>query len=375
MTNDHHQESQIMPGYWGWPFVLLSVFSVMAATAGAEDPDPRISQIREAWQKRQEAFPHVTVIATLESEKRHIADEEGSQIPRVTSEYDKISTTYEWRLSDDMTDIRMRLNRSTDPRTPPYTRGTSTSLGSQSYWKQTKTDQKGVVGNGNTSGTPHAGESTIKARGPVVWFFRPLSEPLSQIDLEQCQIAEETGEIEGVTCWLLRERRTDAGQEQELWLDPLQDYCVRRRISSLNSVLQSRYDVEYRASDEHGTVPVSWRSTHLDSHGRLQLSLNVKIVSIQTNEPIPADTFKWAFEPGTLVTNDDTQEEYFIKADGSHGPSPYVRPRRTTAAKSAAVIPLKSPGPSWPWLKILLGLFGLVAVSGFLVQRRVRARR
>jgi hypothetical protein len=157
---------------------------------------------------------------------------------------------------------------------------------------------------------------------PLYFNFRPLHKQMGQFNYQDARIAEERGEINGISCIIVRET-SESSPQHELWLEPERDYALRRYQAYLDGKLYFRLTVlGDREEPGFGPVPTAWDTETWVSE-KLANSSQFRVQSISLNEPIADKEFTHVPGPGTYVSDHVRGESYLISETGEKTQRPY----------------------------------------------------
>jgi len=158
-----------------------------------------------------------------------------------------------------------------------------------------------------------------------------------------------------------------AGSSVVAWVDPKQDYAVRRLRCDFPKSSTILLDTTFETDPQSGLVlPVRWTDTRLNPNGKVLSTRVHQITSCRVNYAPSATEFDLTFPPNVRVYNEFEGKEYLVRADGS------FQPLRGSTVDSAALAEASS---SWWWRQRYLfaaGLALLVAAALWLRSRRNR---
>jgi len=158
-----------------------------------------------------------------------------------------------------------------------------------------------------------------------------------------------------------------AGSSGVAWVDPKQDYAVRRLRCDFTKSDTILLDTTFETDPQSGLVlPVSWTHTRLNPAGKVLSTRVHQITSCRVNYDPPAAEFDLTFPPNVRVYNEFEEKEYLVRADGS------FQLLRGSSVNSAA---LAEAASSWWWRQRYLfaaGLALLVVAALWLRPRRNR---
>lgn len=142
-------------------------------------------------------------------------------------------------------------------------------------------------------------ELTLLDRAPVQWFYRPLSPGMGGLDPEELELLNQTATLEGRSLVVLQ-RTTRGGIVWEYWVDPDQDFVIRRATSKDRRGFDRRLNISYERNAQHGWVPIAWdfRRTHGD---RVETRMRCTVTRWQINPDLPDEEFRIDVPEGTVV--------------------------------------------------------------------------
>jgi hypothetical protein len=130
---------------------------------------------------------------------------------------------------------------------------------------------------------------------PITFTFRALTPDFSNW-LQEMKPTGVTQTINGAPCqeYVLKSTRS-------LWLDPAQDYVVRRLSLQKKGQMVDQIDITYRPHEIAGWVPISWVHVQRGPSGAVRRTTTINILEIRVNDPQPPEQFDVVFPPGTTV--------------------------------------------------------------------------
>jgi hypothetical protein len=151
---------------------------------------------------------------------------------------------------------------------------------------------------------------------PLMLYFRPLAEPYDTLRRNTLQLLDERKTIDGHQCVAIDDGRT------RVYLDRDRDFIPIAFKSSRPGFVLLEGSIEYyRKQDAMRWHPKVFQVT-LHNEGQKGVPDRVRGDSVQTaiGAPLKESDFALTFEPGTLVWDGRTGEEYRILSDGSKEP-------------------------------------------------------
>ncbi|MFL5342301.1 MAG: hypothetical protein ACJ8F7_19310 [Gemmataceae bacterium] len=100
------------------------------------------------------------------------------------------------------------------------------------------------------------------------------------------------------------------------WLEPAKGYVVRRKQTLREGQVASEIDIDYRADELAGWVPVASVRREYSAAGKVELTTRVEVLELRFNGDPPASTFEPRFTPGMTITDQGEGKNYRIAADG-----------------------------------------------------------
>jgi hypothetical protein len=185
--------------------------------------------------------------------------------------------------------------------------------------------------------------------------------------LSRLEAGEATELIEGDRC---REYTAPgpARTPTRYWLAPDKEYVVRR-IRDVGAFQVARQtDIRYRRDEAVGWLPTDWTLTEYGRGGRALVTTTVTVAAVRLNEPVPDETFRVTFPPGTLVSDSATSKSYRIGPDGT-------RREEDLAALMRSGDETTPAGPLFPWRRVLVVGLCLAVGLGVLLAVWLRLRR
>ncbi len=298
MTSSHHQPCLSLIRF------LVGVTSVSTCSVLLAADESTMSLIERAWRERQDK----TISFRLRwKQSRVLKTGHDPSNPfgadSTTSAY--VAHDYEQLLA--VQDGKYRFFSSEpakNAQTGDWMRKESTDVSNGVTAKNfTKRDTSYLPLSGSDSKHKPLEESivfTMSDLRPVTLHFRPflLSPPV----LAGFTVSKERGEADGKPCLIIRRLVPSQPTVTEaLWVDPKQQYSVRRRTQEYQGKVFYQLDVQYRL-DTAGSVPTGWHEDmYYAGDGTLTKSLQGTVVSSEININLPESEFELAFPPGTKV--------------------------------------------------------------------------
>jgi hypothetical protein len=218
---------------------------------------------------------------------------------------------------------------------------------------------------------------------PLYLHFRPSR--YGDHFLRQHTIAAGQGMVDETRCVILRRTtRPSVPVVESLWLDPEQDFSVRRILRKAAHVVTSQWDISYDLDPTFGPIPAGWKRVDHFSNGEFDRSVEATIVEAKINCEFPADRFTLEFPVDTLVYDTTgppgTERVEYIQREG--GKKRIVLDEEWRRAKTVEDLTQTETGlagierparPWWPrlvWLGFLVPLALLVGVGLYRMHRR-----
>jgi hypothetical protein len=150
------------------------------------------------------------------------------------------------------------------------------------------------------------------------------------------------------------------------WLDPNQDYVIRRVRNLSKGHVTEQVDIHYKTNAVCGWAPDSWTTTEYANDGRLLSTSKVDVVDLHLNEAPRPEEFDFAFPEGTDVYDQKNDKEYKVQSDGS------MRELSRSGEEIGSTI--DQPGYPWyrrnQWLLLALGILVIGSTAVVLYRRR-----
>jgi hypothetical protein len=293
--------------------VFAWVITIDSPAARAAE-HPLISEIRAAWEERQERYQSFEV----EWEERRTTPAGGHYRGYPPEE---VTHSLRYRLAGD--GERLRLTRSgleydIDLRRFAEKNYTFVFDGSESrtLWTSEKLRRHppGFISQGMAFATNNYHVQAVIVR------FRPLVKTLSGIDLSTCEIANERDVIDGVPCRLLR-GRPKPRLEELYWIATDGDWRILRYERTVNGRVFSQLTIGYEQRAEHGNIPRDWKHVSInDRSGTLSETIDSTLIHSDINRPLPDEEFELEFPPGAVVQGPERNAIAVVRTDGTLRP-------------------------------------------------------
>jgi hypothetical protein len=204
---------------------------------------------------------------------------------------------------------------------------------------------------------------------PIFCDFRGLIPTMAAWAYSDFKASTVALSVGGTSC-LEYTKQISAELVVSCWLDPAQDYLMRRVRIQRKDKLECQLDIEYRLNDQSFWVPKTWKFNQFGPRGDVRRSQTFEVLQVRVNESEPASQFEIQYPPGAEVNDQRTDKWYRIQPDGTMREF-----SRTTGEESSNSI--VQPGAPWyrqhQWL---LGSFAIVIVlSAFFAFFHLRKRR
>jgi hypothetical protein len=186
---------------------------------------------------------------------------------------------------------------------------------------------------------------------PIAYTFRALSPRLFSLGMTGMKPTGASTSIDGVQC---EEYRFNTHSH---YLDPNQDFVVRRIQDASPNRLSRQYEIQYRQDGAKRWVPVAWQYKDYSPDGELRGTITVDVTRMRINEPVPPGEFEIKFPEGTWVHDQRDEKNYQVQADGSLREYDRV----TGAEVSVPIVPVAR----WYQNKWLLVGGAIVLAAGF----------
>jgi len=203
---------------------------------------------------------------------------------------------------------------------------------------------------------------------PIFAVFRGLSPVMTSWPYSDLAPSGRTCTIDDTTC---EEYVTRPSAQVAIicWLDPAQDYLIRRVCHQSRGQLDSQIDIRYRLSEEGYRLPHSWDCNHYSATGSVKRSQRFEVLQTQINQVEPASQFEIEYPPGAKVNDQRTDKWYRVRSDGTM--------REFSIATGEDVLTTDSVAEP-PWYRrhrwLLTGAIMVPAVAAAVIYIRMRKR-
>jgi hypothetical protein len=205
---------------------------------------------------------------------------------------------------------------------------------------------------------------------PLLATFRGTEPEFTSWSVAKMARTEGTLDIEGKSCrgyvTKILPKRT-----RTYWMDPAQDYVIRRVQTYQEDKLADQTDIQYerRPSPEDPTfVPLEWEYHEYSPGGKVVHTITVKVTKLEINQPLSADQFEINFPAGAEILDRRDSNSYRVQASGE---------LRQLDVNTGAELPASGEpdGAVWYRNRWLFGGAAILVVAGFLVIYLQRKNR
>jgi hypothetical protein len=160
---------------------------------------------------------------------------------------------------------------------------------------------------------------------PLMLYFRPLAEPYDTLGWKTLKLLDERRTIDGRECVTVDDGRTRVDLDRERDFVPV----AFHRYNKDGLVVCDGSLEYYRKQDAMRWYPKAFQvTTHAKGQQGVPNRTRGERVQIEIGAPLKDSDFALIFEPGTVVWDARTREEYRIREDGSKEPIERARRRR-----------------------------------------------
>jgi hypothetical protein len=296
---------------------LVSFLSIGVETARAQQLDPAMKPIADAWAKRQAALKSVKIVwrqertdAHLKESLRAVSRAKGVELPADST--GDAATTYETIgtlcLDGDSIALTMDIN---DPRADALqTPAGGFSLHTKSVLKGPEGRRFSAARPGRLHGNASFGPAKLFQDGnqpdirPLMFALRPLTAQLAGIDWAAYRVAAKRPMLNGVSC-LVVEPIKDKDWKTSYWVDPARDYVVLRAVDTYRGRDCRTTDVVYEQNAARAWIPIRWDVVdQFWRKGNFDFAIHAHTLKAIAGKPIAPAEFELGELPvGTLVTD------------------------------------------------------------------------
>jgi hypothetical protein len=160
---------------------------------------------------------------------------------------------------------------------------------------------------------------------PFMLYFRPLAEPFATLKRKELKLLDGRKTIDGHKCVTIDDGhlRVDLDCERDFVPVAYQSYLK-------NGVRYLDGSLEYYRYDKHDGLSWVPKAFQVASK-RMGVTARGDRVQAEIGVPLKDSDFSLIFEPGTIVWDERTREEYLLRTDGSKEPIQKPRRRRPPA--------------------------------------------
>jgi hypothetical protein len=141
------------------------------------------------------------------------------------------------------------------------------------------------------------------------------------VRLDQCEVAAEPALADGNQCVVVTDlspaAQTDSKSRRTFWLDPKQDFSIRRFIAHA-STGGTQVDIRYRRDDRLGWIPTEWTVSSFgeENGGRLDAA-RIVVMKLESRGALTDEESTVRFPTGTWVIDDPAAKQYILRPEGS----------------------------------------------------------
>jgi hypothetical protein len=264
--------------------------------AQAQQGNPTLKAIADAWSKRQSDLKTVKIVWRQELAHTHLK--------RVVLAYESVSTLFLDRDSVAlMHDIygppRAGVLEGPEEGIPLHTK--SILKGSESL-HYTAPPQGELHGWATFKPASKFKDFQMSENGPLALALRPLTANVGGIDLATYHLAKKRSTVNGVSCMLLEPTRDDTFTTS-YWVDPARGYLILRAVGTLKGQDVVTTDILYERNAASAWFPKRWDvAGRYFGQGESTYTIHGHTLKVILNEPIDPNEFNLGELPvGTPV--------------------------------------------------------------------------
>ena len=158
----------------------------------------------------------------------------------------------------------------------------------------------------------------IHARAILV-TYRSLN-PDMGITWREFTVSNRRGYVRDVPCIILEQKPVPGSyQHTSYWIDPQQDYSIRRYMLTQNQQVIEKLDINYTRDGAQGWVPTSWEGVRFGrDRSAPKESFSASVKSFLFNNCAEVGDADIRFPPGTWVGDEKAKKNYLVKPTGEH---------------------------------------------------------
>jgi hypothetical protein len=202
---------------------------------------------------------------------------------------------------------------------------------------------------------------------PIMMFIRGADDACSPYPFPKFRPTGARLIVSGANCLEYVFELAPGGQVRA-WLDPAEEYIIRRLQHQRAEKLTRQTDISYRKDPSLGRLIESWVATSYFDDGTVSSSVEGRVKEIRTNEQYKDGYFDVTFAENTEVFDQRNRKYYRVKSDGSM--------REVSQTGEELSSSEYQPGTPWHrrnrWLLIACAIVLVALVSAILLRRRTR---
>ena len=298
--------------------------------ACAQQADPAMKAIADAWSKRQAALKTIKIVwrsertdADLKQHLRAVSRAKGYEPPPESGGTSKVTYDTVWALCLDGDSVAIMMDIY-DPRAdalqlPAAGIATHTKdIFKRGEWHHVNPARPGRPhGNAWFKPAKDFQDSDLPDIRPLVLALRPLTAALMGVDLARYRVADKRPTLHGVSCLLLEPIKDEGPNRAKMsfWVDPTRDYLVLREVRSFGGQDFRTTDIDYEQNAARAWIPRRWDVVMLNPNdGKFHFAIHAHRLKAIIGEPIAPSEFELGELPaGTLVT--DSRNRRVIKSE------------------------------------------------------------
>jgi hypothetical protein len=205
---------------------------------------------------------------------------------------------------------------------------------------------------------------------PIFGVFRGLTPAMASWTYSDLKPTGVALSINGVSCQEYV-KQISADLILSCWLNPIEDYLMRRVRIQRKGKLEAQLDIQYGLDEKRFWVPKAWKFNQFGPNERLQRSQTFEVLQVRVNESEATTQFDIQYPLGTEVNDQRTDQWYRIQSDGTMREF-----SRTTGEESFTTV--VQPGAPWyhqhNWLLISVAVVAILAMALAYLQLKKRAK-